>query len=101
MATATITEHQTQTDKKAEYCPMWKLIYHNDDKTPMAYVVYTLKRYCNLSEDDAIEVMWAANDNGKAVAGRFSKEQAEFKRDQIISDARGKGWPLCVTIEKD
>jgi len=87
-------------DVKERHVPMYKVIFHNDDKTTMDFVVFVLMRFFNHEVEEAVKIMLEVHEEGQGVAGVYPFETAEFKRDQTISAARPT-WPLMVTIEPD
>lgn len=63
----------------------WSVILWNDDVHSMDHVVIALVRTIELSIEQAIEVMYEAHENGKAVAWTGAKETAELYRDGLQS----------------
>ena len=93
---ATETTPRERTQRRTTQEPPYKVILHNDDFTPMEYVVESLiKVIPRMSERQAISIMIEAHTNGKAVAHKCHKELAELYADQLKS----KG--LSATIEPD
>ena len=80
---------------------MWKVIFHNDDVTPMQFVTQIMIEIFNKTEDQAVNLCKAIHDKGKGVAGTYSYEIAEQKSIESTSMARTAGHPLQVTIEKE
>lgn len=89
----------TETHVEAMIPGMWKCIIHNDDFTPMEFVVAILQRVFSLSNERAETVMQAAHENGKAAVGLYFKEIAITKAQQAVSLAHDHGHPLLVTAE--
>lgn len=87
-------------DAQSRHVPMYKVIFHNDDKTTMDFVVMVLMRFFNHEVEEAVKLMLEVHNEGEAVVGVYPFETAEFKRDQTISAARPT-YPLMVTIEED
>ncbi len=81
--------------------PNWKVIYHNDDYTTFEFVTQTLIRFFHYDLGRAVDLTNEVHFTGAAVVAVLPFEDAEFKRDQVISVARGAGFPLSVTIEPD
>lgn len=95
-ALATETKPRETTQRRTTQEPPYKVILHNDDFTPMEYVVETLVKVIpRMSERQAISIMLEAHTKGKAVAHKCHKELAELYADQLKS----KG--LSATIEPD
>ena len=79
----------------------YKIIFHNDDFTPMDFVVKLLIEIFYHDSDTAEELTKLIHDKGKGVAGTYSYEIAEQKSIESTSMARTAGHPLQVTIEKE
>jgi len=81
--------------------PMYKVILHNDDYTPMDFVVEILVKIFHKSIDEAEDIMWQVHEKGKAVCGVYVKEIAQTKAQQVKQNAKANGFPLLATIELD
>ena len=79
--------------------PEHKILLHNDDITPMDFVMQTLSRFFQMDEARAREVMMKAHHDGIAVVAVMPLERAEFKVERAHSYARDHGFPLTFTIE--
>lgn len=95
------TDVAVEEEVKIEEPKMWSVIFHNDDKTTMDFVIALLMEIFHKSLDEATEIMFQVHSNGKGVAGIFTYEIAEEKRNQCISVARAAGFPLNVSIEEN
>lgn len=80
--------------------PMYKVILHNDDYTPMDFVVEVLQKFFNLDIDQATQIMLAVHYRGKAVCGTYTAEIAETKVMLVNRYAREHEHPLLCTLEK-
>lgn len=80
--------------------PLYKVIMHNDDYTPMDFVVEVLQQFFRLSRDQAVQVMLTVHTRGKAVAGTFTAQIAETKTAEVNEHARAHQYPLLCTMEK-
>lgn len=80
--------------------PLYKVVMHNDDFTPMDFVVEVLQSFFRLPRDAAVQVMLTVHTRGKAVAGTFSAQIAETKTAQVNEHARAHQHPLLCTMEK-
>ncbi len=83
----------------AEVLPPYNVILHDDNQTPMDFVVETLVRFFIPDRSHAVEVMHAAHQNGMALVAVMALERAEFKVEQAHGHARSHGFPLTFTIE--
>jgi ATP-dependent Clp protease adaptor protein ClpS len=90
------------TGTETRLAPLYRVLIHNDDKTPMDFVVYVLRTvFTQLTEEDAIAVMLEAHHTGVALVCVETLEQAEFHVDQAHSLARGAKYPLTLTYEPE
>ena len=79
----------------------FKVIYHNDDFTPMEFVVWTLQAYFNKSEVDANSTMMEIHKLGAAIAGIYDYQIAEQKVHEVMELARENDYPLKITGEPE
>lgn len=79
---------------------MYNVIYLNDDYTTMEFVIWSLMKYFNKNEIDAAVITQDIHDNGKGVAGTYSKEIAETKIYEVQNIARINDFPLVLIMEK-
>ena len=88
-----------ETDIELE--PMYSVIIHNDDATPMDFVVEVLKQIFFLGNDRAAEIMLMAHVKGSAYVQSLPRIEAE-KRVQHAHQAAGmQGYPLHFSIERE
>jgi len=88
-----------EAEPKLKEPSLYKVIMHNDDFTPMEFVVAVLEHFFYMERAKAISVMFEVHTAGKAVCGEFSKDIAETKVDMVVEYARRHGHPLVCTIE--
>jgi ATP-dependent Clp protease adaptor protein ClpS len=81
--------------------PMYKVLLHNDDFTPRAFVVEILMGIFNKSQEEAIQLMWHVHKNRVGVCGIYPLEVAETKITQVSSLAKENGFPLKSTMEAE
>ena len=75
------------------------VILHNDDFTPMEFVVYVLQEVFNHPFERAEQIMLSVHKEGMGVAGIYRLEIAEQKALETTHLARNSGHPLNVEIE--
>lgn len=102
-ATATPTLEPTTTEAvdtapETRHAPQWKVLFHNDDHTPMDFVTAVLMRFFGHDHASALKVMWTVHRKGLGLAGVYPLELAELKQEQTVSAARPH-YPLKVTLE--
>ena len=81
--------------------PNFKVLLHNDDYTPRAFVVEILLAVFNKSLEDATQLMWHVHKNGIGVCGMYPFEVAETKISRVTELARENGFPLKLTLEEE
>ena len=86
---------QIRTPKK------FKVIYHNDDYTPMEFVSWSLQAHFSKSEPEANSIMLEVHKQGKAIAGIYDYQIAESKIYDVTESAREHNFPLKVTGEPE
>ncbi|APX95036.1 ATP-dependent Clp protease adapter ClpS [Halomonas sp. 1513] len=79
--------------------PMYKVVLHNDDFTPMEFVVEVLQTFFHLESEKAVQVMLAVHTQGKATCGIFTRDIAETKCHQVNEYARECQHPLLCDID--
>jgi len=91
----------TETKKKVEKPPLFKVLLHNDDYTTMDFVVMVLKAVFHKNEEDAFKIMLAVHNAGIGVAGVYPFEIAEAKVNRATDMARANEFPLLCTLEQE
>lgn len=81
--------------------PLYKVVLHNDDYTPMEFVIEVLQEFFNMDSETAVQVMLAVHTQGKATCGVFTRDIAETKSYQVNEYARECEHPLISDIEAD
>lgn len=77
----------------------YQIWIHNDDYTPMEFVVGVLEKFFLMSRRTASEIMLEAHTTGKAICGIFSKDVAETKIASIVDYAGTHEHPLICSME--
>ncbi len=81
--------------------PLYRVLLHNDDFTPMEFVVSLLETVFQRSESEALAIMLHAHTTGMAVAGVYTFEIAEAKVEKVTALAQESGFPLLCTLEPE
>ena len=79
---------------------MYKVVLHNDDYTPMEFVVLLLGDLFGMSREKATQVMLHVHTRGKGVCGVFTREIAETKVAQVNEYSRQNQHPLLCAMEE-
>lgn len=90
------------TERKLDVKPpsVYRVLLHNDDFTPMDFVVMILETYFGKDRNAATEVMLAVHHKGVGVCGVYPFEIAETKVSLVMECARENEHPLQCTMEK-
>jgi len=78
----------------------YKVIFLNDEVTPMEFVVDLLQKIFKHDLETSQQIMLTVHTEGSAVAGVYSYEIAEQKGVESTVLARNNGFPLQVKVEK-
>lgn len=95
--TGVAMQEQTRTRKPRLY----KVLLHNDDYTPMDFVVMVLKQEFRHSDAEAVHIMLAVHRRGVGVAGTFTREIAETKVARVLAIAQHYEYPLQCSMEPE
>ena len=96
-----IPEIQIIEDTKTELEPLYTVIVHNDDVTPMDFVVEVLKQIFFLGNDRAAEIMLAAHIKGSAYVQSLPKSEAENRIEKAHYAAHMSNYPLRFSMERE
>jgi ATP-dependent Clp protease adaptor protein ClpS len=80
---------------------MWKVVFLNDDQTPMEFVMELLTKIFRHSEHDAKDITMEIHNTGSAVVGVYVHEIAEQRGLESTQLARSNGFPLQITLEQE
>jgi ATP-dependent Clp protease adaptor protein ClpS len=99
----TLPEIQEDAEEcqEAEWGPLYRVIIHNDDVTPMDFVLYVLGAVFLLAGPRAVQVMYTAHFHGSAYVQTLPKMEAERRVHRAHFTARMRGFPLEFTLEKE
>ena len=81
--------------------PLYRILIHNDDVTPLDYVIRILKRVFMLSQELAEHVAETAHEDGVAIVIIRPRPEAEKLIGIARSHARADGYPLTFSMEPD
>jgi ATP-dependent Clp protease adaptor protein ClpS len=78
---------------------LYKVVFCNDNLTPMDFVVQVLQDVFRHSKTKAEAIMLEIHNKGEGVAGIFVYEIAEQKGVETTVAAREQGYPLAIKVE--
>jgi len=91
-----VTDHREEVVEP----PLYKVILHNDDYTTMDFVVMILEAVFHKPHEEATAIMLNVHQQGRGLAGIYSRDIAETKAAQVKNLARRNDYPLRCTFEK-
>ena len=94
-------EIEITEEAETELEPLYRVIIHNDDVTPMDFVVHVLTSIFLLLEPDAIEVMLTAHFKGAAYVQTLPKAEAQKRINKAHFAAGLEGYPLHFSLEPE
>jgi len=93
---AVITERRVQTRRPSLY----RVLLHNDDFTPMEFVILILEKFFAKGHAEAQEIMLNVHTKGVGQCGIYPFEIAETKVALVMECARENEHPLQCSMEK-
>ena len=90
-----------EQEEETELEPLYRVIIHNDDVTPMDFVVNVLKTFFYLSNPKAAEIMLTAHVYGTAYVQTLPKTEAENRINKAHFAAGLEGFPLHFSLEPE
>jgi ATP-dependent Clp protease adaptor protein ClpS len=91
-----VVEKQAQ---RVEPPRLYQVVMHNDDYTPMEFVVHVLQELFLHDLDTATLIMLKIHHEGRGICGVFSKDVASTKVELVQAAAKRAGHPLQCTLE--
>ena len=89
-----------KSEAKTDKPKLYKVILHNDHRTPREFVVHVLGKIFKKSENAAVDIMMKAHTSGFSLVGVYSYEIAETKVYQAMQLAEEYQYPLLFTIDE-
>lgn len=79
----------------------YKVIFLNDDKTPIDFVIELLTSVFKHTDETAKQITLTVHHEGSAVVGVYNFEIAEQKGVEATQLARQAGFPLQIKIDQE
>jgi ATP-dependent Clp protease adaptor protein ClpS len=86
---------------ETELEPLYRVLIHNDEVTPMDFVIYILERIFFVSGAGAVNIMFTAHYTGVAYVQTLPKTEAESRVGKAHFAAGLEGYPLRFTLEPE
>ena len=80
---------------------LWKVIFLNDDQTPMELVISLLTSIFKHDQNRAQEITMEIHNTGSGIAGLYPFEIAEQRGVEATTVARSHGSPLRIQVEEE
>ena len=80
---------------------MYKVLLHNDDYTPMEFVVSLLEYVFRKSKEQSTQIMLKVHNDGIGLVGVFSSDIARTKQMQVQEMAKINEHPLKCSVEPE
>jgi ATP-dependent Clp protease adaptor protein ClpS len=88
-------------DQKTELEPLYRVLIHNDDLTPMDFVTHILVTIFLIGYPEAVEIMLSAHNQGMAVVQVLPKAEAEKRINKAHFAAGLEAYPLHFSMEPE
>ena len=90
-----------KTKEKVGEPNMWKVIFINDDLTPIDFVISLLIDIFKHNFETARNITMQVHEQGSGIAGVYSYEIAEAKSVEATNLSRNNGFPLQIKMEEE
>jgi ATP-dependent Clp protease adaptor protein ClpS len=80
---------------------LYKVIFLNDNTTPMEHVIELLITIFGHNQTSATDVTLEIHNTGSGVAGVYSFEIAEQKTLEATTFSRNNNYPLRIKVERE
>jgi len=95
-----VTDIYTSSKIHIEEPKRYYIVMHNDDQTPIEFVVKVLQELYHHEPQTAEDLANKIHIDQKAIVGMFNLEIAEQKMEETHGTSRAHGYPLTVTLEQ-
>jgi ATP-dependent Clp protease adaptor protein ClpS len=92
---------EISADTKTDLDPLYRVIIHNDDVTPMDFVIHVLTTIFLLPIINAGQVMLTAHIHGTAYVQTLPKAEARKRINTAHFSAALKNYPLHFSMEPE
>ena len=90
-----------EQEEETELEPLYRVIIHNDNITPMEFVVQILKTCFYLANPKAADIMLTAHIYGSAYVQTLAKPEAERRVSKAHAQSSHAGYPLQFSTEPE
>jgi ATP-dependent Clp protease adaptor protein ClpS len=101
MSTETETVVKEKTQVQISPPSFYKVIFLNDDTTPMEHVIELLVTIFGHDQASATDVTLEIHNTGSGLAGIYAFEIAEQKALEATELSRANNYPLRIKVERE
>lgn len=94
------TKTGVRSSTRLQYPSKYNVVFHNDDYTPMEFVISLLVEVFDRTLEQAKDITIQIHEKGQGIAGTYFHEIAEQKQQETIVLSRHNGHPLKVTLQE-
>ncbi len=87
-------KNKKNSTENAPFPPLYKVVLLYDGLTPMDFLVEVLKTLFKRPREEAVQMVFEAQDKGSIQCGAYSMEVAETKAAEAMEWARSHKYPL-------
>ena len=92
---------EEKVDLEIKQPKRYKVVFLNDDTTPMEFVINVLIDIFKHTEDTAKDITMQIHEEGSGVVGVYTYEIAEQKAVETTTLARNHGFQLQIRVEEE
>ncbi len=98
-----VTTSRPRTDRvpEVELEPLYRVLIHNDDVTPMDFVVQILQTIFMVESPRAMDIMLSAHFKGLAYVQTLPRQEAEKRIGRAHFAAGLESYPLHFSLEQE
>jgi ATP-dependent Clp protease adaptor protein ClpS len=94
------TQTNTAETVRVAYPSRYNVVVHNDNETPIVFVVQLLIELFDHTMERARDITMNVHEQGRGIAGTYSREIAEQKLIDAKLVIASNGYPLKLTMER-
>jgi len=95
------TKRKTKIKTNIDEPKKWNIVFYNDNKTPMDFVIAVLEEVFNYSNEKALEMTMRIHETKSQVVATYNYEIAEQKTSETLMLARNFGFPFRVELVQE
>ena len=80
---------------------LWKVVFMNDDVTPVLYVINVMIDIFDKGREEAESLTYKIHNEGSGVVGIYPKSIAEAKKMQADAMSKSRNYPLTIKLERE